>query len=162
MTPNKQFGRKSLAKVHPEIPIDTNDLEAVKEFDDFDLFDRELEMDGLGSALTERNTLYGHFSTMMKMTKNEQDEEQEIQEYHEFLNKKLDSEDEETEVDKLFREITSLEFYEREYNLISIKNDRETICDLFPVKKNDFELNKIYSDPYPLLNLRKKINHFRW
>lgn len=131
------------------------ELETVKEInDDHDFFD--VDIDHIGDD-QDRIALYSQFSTMMKSLKTEKEEEEE---WAEFVNKNIDSDDDENEIDRIFRTIDGFALYENEYNIMSIKNERERHFDLYPEKKNKFEMIKMYSDPYPWLKFRTNMMKF--
>lgn len=131
------------------------ELETVKEInDDHDFFD--VDINHLADD-KDRTTLYSQLSQMMKSHKTEKEEEEE---WADFVNKNIDSDDDENEIDRIFRTIDGFSLYENEYNIISIKNEREKHFDLYPEKKNKFEMIKMYSDSYPYLKFRKSMMNF--
>lgn len=68
----------------------------------------------------------------------------------------LDLDSEEEEALKKEFELEGLAEYEKEYQKIA-NNIKTNQSSLYTEKKNDFEMIKMYSDPYPFLEMRKSL-----
>lgn len=75
----------------------------------------------------------------------------------EFNDINFDSDNEEKE--EYSRHFLLTDYYEKEYQKLA-EQENENKSSLYTEKKNVFEMIKMYSDGYPLLDLRKKIRFF--
>ena len=141
-------------KIYPEPNIEAC-LETVNDEDedqyDIDLFDKEnlLENTTKLKNKEEKKDIYEKFQRVIKL---EEDE-------YVYQNNQ-DSDEENDDHDKKFKLIDAALIYEKE--LIKVSSSSDPFYSLETVKKNPFEMNEMYSDPYPLLELRKKIAFVRW
>lgn len=141
-------------KVYPQPilsgkPLDTVEDEGENQFD-LEMFDKELLLES-NKKIQNKEYLRALFERLQQLIKYEE-EDYVYQNLH-------DSEEENEENDKKFKLIDSALLYEKELSLLS---NVEPFYSLYPQKKNAFEMLRMYSDPYPLLELRKKIMFIKW
>jgi len=141
-------------KIYPQFnPTADQQLEIVPEDDDkydIDQFDKEILLDNSNKiqTLVEKKEMYDKVQHMIQAE----------EEDYVYLNN-IDSEEDNENHDKKFKLMDSALMYEKELARVS---NVEPFYSLFTQKKNPFEMNEMYSDRYPFLELRKKINFVRW
>lgn len=153
----KQPSRKSIRsktsnKIYPEMidePLYTVDDEDEDRYD-IDMFDQEIMMENRikTKSREEKKHLY---EKVLHLIKHEEED-------YVYQNNN-DSEEENEENDKKFKLIDSGLMYEKELEKVS---NAEAFYSLFAEKKNAFEMNRMYSDSYPCLDLRKKLMYVKW
>ena len=154
--PKKRNSLRSMTtnKVYPEAKLDNDQqLETVNENDDkydIDLFDQELLLQSPSKLQNdeEAKMMYQRLQHMIQA----EEEEYVYQNAH-------DSEEDNENNDKKFKLLDPALVYERELARVS---NAEPFYSLFTQKKNAFEMNDMYSDSYPLLELRKKLMFVKW
>ena len=143
---NKENNQESIEKPPEteEIPVQNKIIyEEVEENEDE--FDREMFND---QKVFENKLMRYQYYEHMRAVLNAVDEN--------GPNNLLDLDSEEEEALKKEFELEGLAEYEKEYQKI-VNNLKTNQSSLYTEKKNDFEMIKMYSDPYPLLELRKNL-----
>lgn len=157
-TNNVKMRKNSRSKtsniIYPEPKFENDVLETVNDEDedrfDIDMFDKEILLEN-SNKQQSKEVLRALFERMQHMIKYEEED-------YVYLNNH-DSEEENENNDKKFKLIDPALMYEKELALVS---NVEPFYSLYAEKKNAFEMNRMYSDPYPLLELRKKILFVKW